>query len=271
MGAGIAQMYANAEHTVLLIDVDEHKLEQGLQTIGTSLQRLVAREKVTAAYKRSVLDRIRTSSDYTQLRESDLVVEAATEKDSIKRQILRDVERCVDESAIIATNTSSLSITGLAAAISRQERFIGMHFFNPVPVMPLVELIRGLRTSDETYETAKRMMGQLGKVVVSVDDSPGFVVNRLLIPMINEAFAVWAEGISSPEDIDRGMKLGANHPLGPLALADLIGLDVCLSIMNALHDQFGDGKYRPSVQLRKLVAAGRLGRKTGQGVFDYRT
>ena len=269
MGSGIAQACAVKGIRVILIDISQAAVDKGLATIGKSLERLLKKEKITAEQKAAALACIESGTDYAALKPAQLVVEAATENQDIKNKILSRIDALLAPEAILATNTSSISITQLAAATSRPDRFVGMHFFNPVPVMALVEIIRGLQTSDATYAAVAELAARLGKESITVRNAPGFVVNRILMPMINEAFFALAEGVASPEDIDTGMKLGCNHPLGPLALADMIGLDVCLAIMQVLHEQFADSKYRPSPLLREYVAAGRLGRKNGQGVYSY--
>jgi 3-hydroxybutyryl-CoA dehydrogenase len=269
MGNGIAQIAAVAGLEVVLVDVADAALEKGIATLTTSLDRLVEKGKVEASVRDAALARIETSTDYQRLAAADIVIEAATENAELKARILWQIESVVRGDAIIASNTSSISITALAAALGRPERFIGMHFFNPVPLLPLVEVIRGLQTSEGTATAVRELTGRLGKSPVNVRNSPGFVVNRILVPMINEAFCVLAEGVATAEEIDAGMRLGANHPIGPLALADLVGLDVCLSVMDVFLKDFGDSKYRACPLLRELVAAGRLGRKTGQGVYRY--
>ncbi|TAM01847.1 MAG: 3-hydroxybutyryl-CoA dehydrogenase, partial [Paraburkholderia sp.] len=254
---------------VALIDVNDAALAKGVAAIEVSLGRLLAKEKLDAATRDAALARIETSTDYRRLSAVDLVIEAATENVELKHRILKQIETAARPDAIIATNTSSISVTALAATLADASRFIGMHFFNPVPLMPLVEIIRGLQTSDATVQVIRVLTQRFDKSPIGVRNSPGFVVNRILVPMINEAFFVLAEGVASAEEIDAGMKLGANHPIGPLALADLVGLDVCLSVMEVFLKDFGDAKYRPCPLLRELVAAGRLGRKTGQGVYCY--
>ena len=234
-----------------------------------SLERLIKKEKITPADRDAALARIQGSTRYDDLKSAQLVIEAATENFALKVKILKQIDELVAPEVIIASNTSSISITQLAAITGRADRFIGMHFFNPVPLMALVEIIRGLQTSDVTHDAVKAMAEQLGKSPITVKNAPGFVVNRILVPMINEAFFVLAEGLASPEDIDAGMKLGCNHPIGPLALADMIGLDVCLAVMNVYFDEFNDSKYRPCPLLKEMVAAGFLGRKTGRGVYNY--
>lgn len=269
MGSGIAQACAVKGIQVVMIDISQAAVDKGLATIGKSLDRLLAKEKITAAQKNATLALIQTGTDYAALKSAQLVIEAATENHELKNKILKQLDELLPPEAIIATNTSSISITQLAAVTGRADRFVGMHFFNPVPMMALVEIIRGLQTSDATHDTVKALAQKLGKTPVTVKNAPGFVVNRILIPMINEAFYVLAEGVASPEDIDAGMKLGCNHPIGPLALADMIGLDVCLAIMQVLHQELGESKYRPCPLLREYVAAGQLGRKSGKGVFSY--
>ena len=269
MGSGIAQACAVKGIQVVMIDISQAAVDKGLAAIGKSLDRLLAKEKITAEQKDAALALIQTGTDYAALKSAQLVIEAATENHELKNKILKQLDELLPPEAIIATNTSSISITQLAAVTGRADRFVGMHFFNPVPMMALVEIIRGLQTSDATHDTVKALAQTLGKTPVTVKNAPGFVVNRILIPMINEAFYVLAEGVASPEDIDAGMKLGCNHPIGPLALADMIGLDVCLAIMQVLHQELGESKYRPCPLLREYVAAGQLGRKSGKGVFSY--
>lgn len=269
MGNGIAQACAVSGIDVVMVDISQQAVDKGLATVDGSLERLVKKEKIDAAAKQAALARIRGSVQYEDLKAAQLVIEAATENEDLKLRILKQVDALLPPEAILASNTSSISITQLAAATSRADRFIGMHFFNPVPMMALVEVIRGLQTSDDTHAKVQALAQQLGKSPITVRNAPGFVVNRLLVPMINEAFFVLAEGVASAEDIDAGMKLGCNHPIGPLALADLIGLDVCLSVMEVYLEEFGDSKYRPCPLLREMVAAGRLGRKTGRGVYSY--
>jgi len=269
MGSGIAQACAVSGITVTLLDVNQEALDRGLKSIAASLDRLVAKAKLADGEKQAALARIETSTAYQSLSSSRMVIEAATENYDLKVKILRTVEALLPPDVILATNTSSISITKLAAMTQRADRFIGMHFFNPVPLMSLVEIIRGLQTSDKTHEAVKDLALRLGKTPITVKNAPGFVVNRILVPMINEAFFVLAEGLATAKDIDEGMKLGCNQPIGPLALADMIGLDVCLAVMEVYLNEFGDSKYRPCPLLKELVAAGRLGRKTGQGVYSY--
>jgi 3-hydroxybutyryl-CoA dehydrogenase len=269
MGSGIAQAAAVAGLKVVLIDVNDAALAKGVASINGSLERLVAKDKLDAAKRDEAVARITTTTDYPRLADADMVIEAATENLDLKVRILKQMEAVVGNDTIIATNTSSISITALGGSLTHPERFIGMHFFNPVPMMPLVEIIRGLRTSDATADAVRKLTERLDKSPISVRNSPGFVVNRLLVPMINEALFTLSEGIATAEEIDAGMRLGANHPIGPLALADLIGLDVCLSVMDVFLKEFGDSKYRACPLLREMVAAGRLGRKTGWGVYTY--
>ncbi len=269
MGNGIAQACAVSGIDVVMVDISDAAVQKGLATVAGSLDRLIKKEKCTAADKDAALARIKTSTRYDDLKAAQLIIEAATENHELKVKILQQVDAIAAPEVIVASNTSSISITQLAASTSRPDRFIGMHFFNPVPMMALVEIIRGLQTSDATHDAVKALAERLGKSPITVKNAPGFVVNRILVPMINEAFFVLAEGLATPEDIDAGMKLGCNQPIGPLALADMIGLDVCLAVMNVYLDEFGDSKYRPCPLLKEMVAAGRLGRKTGQGVYRY--
>lgn len=269
MGNGIAQACAVAGIPVVMVDISEAAVQKGLATIAGSLDRLIKKEKITAADKDKALSLINTSTNYDDLKAAQLVIEAATENYDLKVKILQQLDSLLAPEALMASNTSSISITKLAAVTQRADKFIGMHFFNPVPMMKLVEIIRGLQTSDATHDAVKALAEKLGKTPITVKNAPGFVVNRILVPMINEAFYVLAEGTATPEDIDEGMKLGCNHPIGPLALADMIGLDVCLAVMEVYLEEFGDSKYRPCYLLREMVAAGRLGRKTGQGVYTY--
>jgi 3-hydroxybutyryl-CoA dehydrogenase len=269
MGNGIAQVSAAAGLEVLMVDVSEAALDRGLASLSSSLDRLVKKGKLGGAERDSVRSRVRGSLHYAELASADLVIEAATENLDIKRRIMREADAAMRKEAILATNTSSLSITALAAATARADRVVGMHFFNPVPVMALVELIRGRRTSDATHAEAAEFIRVIGKTAVNAKNSPGFAVNRVLCPMLNEAIFALQEGVASAADIDEGMKLGCNHPIGPLALADLVGLDTLLSIMEVFQRDYGDPKYRPAPLLREMVDAGLLGRKSGQGFFSY--
>jgi len=269
MGTGIAQVSAVAGLDVILTDVTVSATEKGVATVAQNLDRIVAKEKITPAERDAALQRITRASGYNALRPADLVIEAVSENLETKLQVLREIDAAVRPNAIIATNTSSVSITRLASAISHPDRFVGMQFFNPAPAVALIEIVRGLQTSDATHDAVERLVIKLGKVPVTVKNSPGFVVNRILLPMLNEALFVLAEGDADPTDIDDAIKLGCKHPMGPLALADLIGLDVLLSVMQTLHKEFGDPKYRPAPLLGELVAAGYLGRKSGRGVYRY--
>ena len=270
MGNGIAQTFAQAGHDVLLKGRSEASLQRAHKNIDKSLSKMVAKGKMEQSAMDATLARITDTMDYDDCREADLVVEVVAEDMGIKKEIFRTLDEICKPEAILATNTSSLSITEIAAATRRPERVIGMHFFNPVPMMKLVEVIKGQLTSDEVNDEVIRIAAEVGKTPVSVNEAPGFVVNRILIPMINEGIGIYADGVASKEEIDEAMKLGANHPMGPLALGDLIGLDVCLAIMEVLYSEFGDTKYRPHPLLRKMVRANLLGRKTGVGFYDYR-
>ena len=269
MGNGIAQACAVSGLSVVMVDINDAAVAKGLSSIASSLDRLIKKEKMTEAEKASALARIKTSTNYQDFTGSQIVIEAATENYDLKIKILKQLDGIVSKDTIIASNTSSISITQMAAEVSNPQRFIGMHFFNPVPLMTLVEIIRGLQTDDRTHGLVQEMSKVLGKEPITVKNAPGFVVNRILVPMINEAFFVLAEGLATPEDIDAGMKLGCNHPIGPLALADMIGLDTCLAIMEVYFKNFSDSKYRPCPLLREMVAAGYLGRKSGKGVYSY--
>ena len=269
MGNGIAQACATAGVNAIMVDISDAAVAKGLATVSGSLDRLLKKEKITEADKAAALARIKTSTRYDDLAGAQLVIEAATENLELKVKILKQLDGMLAPEVIIASNTSSISITQMAAVTQRPDRFIGMHFFNPVPMMALVELIRGLQTSDATHDTVQALAKALGKSPITVKNAPGFVVNRILVPMINEAFFVLAEGLATADDIDAGMKLGCNQPIGPLALADMIGLDVCLAVMNVYLSEYGDSKYRPCPLLKELVAAGRLGRKTKHGVYQY--
>ncbi len=269
MGNGIAQVCAQAGVDVVMVDISEEAVQRGLKTISGSLDRLVKKEKLSEADKDAALGRITTSTDYQAIKDAELVIEAATENLGLKIKILEQLDQLLPAEAIIASNTSSISITEMAAKVSNAGRFIGMHFFNPVPVMALVELIRGLQTSDETFEAAQAFVKTIGKTPIEVKNSPGFVVNRILCPMINEAIFAYQEGLASAEDIDAGMRLGCNHPIGPLALADMVGLDTLLAVMEVFYEGFNDPKYRPAPLLKEMVAAGYLGRKSGRGFYVY--
>jgi 3-hydroxybutyryl-CoA dehydrogenase len=269
MGNGIAQVCALAGINVIMVDISTEAVERGVKTVAGSLDRMVKKEKISPAAKDAALALIRGTTAYADLAGAELVIEAATENEGLKLRILKEIDAIVAPTAIIASNTSSISITKLAASVSSPSRFIGMHFFNPVPLMALVELIRGLQTSDETVATVQAFATTIGKTPIAVKNSPGFVVNRLLCPMINEAIFALQEGLASAADIDEGMKLGCNHPIGPLALADLIGLDTMLAVMEVFYDGFNDPKYRPAPLLKEMVDAGYLGRKSGQGFYSY--
>ncbi|MCT4594032.1 MAG: 3-hydroxybutyryl-CoA dehydrogenase [Anaeromicrobium sp.] len=269
MGAGIIQVFAQKGYEVCVRARRDSSIERGLATVSKNLDRLIKKERLTEEQKSEVMGRIHTSTDISIMKDCDLIVEAATENMEAKKELFAQLDELCKEDTIIATNTSSLSITEIASATNRPDKVIGMHFFNPVPVMKLVEIIKGIATSDETKEVIVELTKEIGKTPVEVDEAPGFVVNRVLIPMINEAIGILADGVATKEDIDEAMKLGANHPIGPLALGDLIGLDVCLAIMEVLYNEFGDSKYRPHPLLRKMVRANLLGRKTKKGFFDY--
>ena len=269
MGNGIAQACAVAGIAAVMLDINEDAVQKGIATISGSLDRLVKKEKMTTEQKATAMAHIRATTQMADLKAADIVIEAATENEGLKLRILNEVEAVIGADTIIASNTSSISITQLAAATGRADRFIGMHFFNPVPMMALVELIRGLQTSDTTHARVEGLARALGKTPITVKNNPGFVVNRILCPMINEAIFVYAEGLASAEEIDAGMKLGCNHPIGPLALADMIGLDTMLAVMMVFYEGFNDSKYRPAPLLKEMVAAGYLGRKTGRGFYSY--
>lgn len=269
MGNGIAQVCALAGFDVTLIDIAEAALHKAVVTVSNNLNRQIAKQTLTEQQKLAALDRIHISTDYSSLQKVQLVIEAATENLDLKLRLLQQIDKQVSADCVIASNTSSLSITQLAASVSQPERFIGLHFFNPVPVMGLIEVIRGLQTSDATHALALEMATVLGKTAITAGNRPGFAVNRILVPMINEAILVLQEGLASAEDIDAGMRLGCNQPIGPLALADLIGLDTVLAILEAFYDGFNDSKYRPAPLLKEMVAAGYLGRKTGRGFHAY--
>ena len=270
MGNGIAQTFAQAGHDVLLKGRSEASLEKAHKTIEKSLSKLVEKGKMEAAEKEAIKARIKDTMDYGDCKDVDLVIEGVAEDMPTKLEIFKTLDAICKPEAILATNTSSLSITEIGAATSRPDKVIGMHFFNPVPMMKLVEVITGQLTSQETHDKVMAIATEIGKTPVSANEAPGFVVNRILIPMINEGISIYADGVASKEEIDEAMKLGANHPMGPLALGDLIGLDVCLAIMEVLFYEFEDSKYRPHPLLRKMVRANQLGRKTGIGFYDYR-
>lgn len=269
MGSGIAQVFAQAGYTVYLNDIKLEAVERGISGITKQLERAVEKGRLTTEDVTATTARLIPSTTYEDAKNVQLVVEAATENREIKLNIFKQLDELTDATTILASNTSSLSITDIAAATTHQERVIGMHFFNPAPVMKLVEVISALQTSAEVVEAVREITEKIGKTAVDVKDSYGFVVNRVLIPMINEAIFILGEGVANASEIDEAMKLGANHPIGPLALADLIGLDVCLAIMNVLNNGFGDTKYRPAPLLKKMVEAGKLGRKTKEGFFTY--
>ena len=269
MGAGIIQVLAQNGYEVVMRARRESSIEKGMATVTKNLDRMVAKEKITAGEKEEILGRITGSTDINIIADADLIIEAATEDMEAKKSLFAELDKLCKPETIIATNTSSLSITEIAAATGRPDKVIGMHFFNPVPAMKLVEIIKGLTTSDATRDTILELTEKLGKTPVEVEEAPGFVVNRILIPMVNEAVGILADGVADAKGIDTAMKLGANHPMGPLELGDLIGLDVVLAIMDVLYSEFGDSKYRAHVLLRKMVRAGKLGRKTGIGFYDY--
>lgn len=269
MGAGIIQILAQNGYNVVLRARRQTSVDRGLATVEKGLAKLVKKEKITEADKAEIMGRVKGSTDIQIIKDADLVIEAATEDLEAKKALFKELDELCKPGAIIATNTSALSITEIAAATERPDKIIGMHFFNPVPAMKLVEIIKGLTTSEETKETILELTKKLGKTSVEVEEAPGFVVNRILVPMINEGIGILADGVADAKGIDTAMQLGANHPMGPLALGDLIGLDVCLAIMETLYREYGDPKYRPHPLLRKMVRGGKLGRKSGEGFYQY--
>jgi 3-hydroxybutyryl-CoA dehydrogenase len=269
MGAGIAQVFAQSGHQVVLRDIKEEFVQRGYAFIEKNLSKLVQKEKMTTDEMKDIMGRVQATINLEDASDCDLVIEAAVERMDIKKEIFGELDKICKEETILASNTSSLSITEIAAATKRPEKVIGMHFFNPAPVMKLVEIIKGIATSEETFNKIKEITEKIGKEGVAVEEAPGFVVNRILVPMINEAAGILADGIANAEDIDKAMKLGANHPIGPLALGDLVGIDVCCFIMEILYNEYGDPKYRPHPLLRKMVRGNKLGRKTGEGFFKY--
>lgn len=269
MGAGVVQAFAQAGQAVVMKSRTQASLDKAVGKISKSLAKLVEKGKIEQAYMDATMANISTTTNYADFADADLVIEAASEDMNLKKEVFVELDKICKPETIFATNTSSLSITEIASLTSRPAQFIGMHFFNPAPVMKLVEVIKGQMTSEETCKTIIDLATAIGKTPVMVEEAPGFVVNRILIPMINEAVGIYAEGVASVEDIDSAMKLGANHPMGPLALGDLIGLDVCLAIMEVLYTEFADSKYRPHPLLKKMVRAGQLGRKSGQGFYKY--
>jgi 3-hydroxybutyryl-CoA dehydrogenase len=269
MGSGIAQAFAAKGYEVIVRDIKDEFVQKGLGMIEKNIKKLATKGKITEEQAEEILSRVSGTTELSLLDDVDLIIEAAVENMEIKRQIFKELDEICKPEAILATNTSSLSITEIATATKRVDKVIGLHFFNPAPVMKLVEIIKGMGTSQETYDAMHELVLNISKEPVQVEEAPGFVVNRILVPMINEAVSIYAEGIASAADIDKAMMLGANHPMGPLALGDLIGLDVCLAIMDVLYKETGDTKYRAHSLMRKYVRAGQLGRKTGKGFFDY--
>ena len=269
MGSGIAQIVAQAGYKVFLRDIKKDFVEKGLNTIEKNLKRSVKKERISQDEMDETLENITGTTEVEDLSDADLVVEAVNEDMELKKKIFKELDEVVQDDAILATNTSALSVTEIATVTERPDKVVGVHFFNPVPVMKLVELIRSITTTDTTFEKVESFVEELSKTPVEVNEAPGFVVNRILVPMINEAAFLLNEDVASAEDIDTAMKLGANHPIGPLALGDMIGLDVCLAIMDTLYEEFGDSKYRACPLLRKKVRAGQLGRKTGEGFYNY--
>jgi len=269
MGAGIVQVAAQSGFEVIVRDIKQEFVDNGIKVIDKNLSKMVEKGKMSADDKNAVMARITGTVDMAAAKDADVVIEAAIENMDIKKAIFKELDEICKPDCILASNTSALSITEIGAATKRADKVIGMHFFNPVPAMRLIEIIKGASTSQETFNTIKDLSIKLGKTPVEINEAPGFVVNRLLIPMLNEAMYAVMEGVASPEDVDTSMKLGAGHPMGPLALADMIGLDICLAIMQTLHREFGDDKYRPCPLLVKMVRAGKLGRKTGEGFFKY--
>lgn len=270
MGSGIAQSFAAKDFEVFMMDISSEAVDRGLVMISKNLDRLIKKEKITKERKEEILSNVAGVTELNSLDDCDIVIEAASENMEIKKNIFKELDSILKEDAILATNTSSLSITEISVATNRPDKVIGMHFFNPVPVMKLIEVIKGIATSEETFESVFALSKEIAKEPIKVEEAPGFVVNRILIPMINEAVAILADGVASAEDIDNAMMLGANHPIGPLALADLIGNDVNLAIMDVLFDEFKDSKYRAHPYLRKMVRGGLLGRKSGQGFYNYK-